>query len=106
MNNIFAARILRKKATTFLLLLALIFTSCESRTTKLRQEGNNLVHLVEAYRLREGRLPASLAELGIVEIEAGPLYYRQSAPTAYEVWFGTSLGESETYSSQTKKWGK
>jgi hypothetical protein len=106
MNNLVTASILRAKAPAFSLLLALSFTSCVSRVTKLRQEGDNLVHLVEAYRLHQGRLPASLAELDLVETEAGPLYYRQSSPTAYQVWFGTSLGESETYSSQTKKWGQ
>jgi hypothetical protein len=106
MHNLFTTSVLRVKVLVFWLLLALSFTSCESRTTKLRQQGDSLIHLIEAYQRQKGRLPASLTELGRLETEAGPLYYRQLSPIAYEVWFGTSLGESETYSSLTKKWGK
>jgi hypothetical protein len=95
----------RITAFVFLFSFGLSGASCESRTTKLRREGDRLIHLIDQYRLQTGKLPASLAALGVAETEAGPLYYQRKDTTTYEVWFGTSLGESETYSSQTKKWG-
>jgi hypothetical protein len=88
-----------------LLILTLSFASCESRTTKLQRQGDSLIHLIEKYRLQTGKLPASLKELGVPETDSGPLYYQRKNATTYEVWFGTSLGESETYSSLTRKWG-
>jgi len=93
-------------ALAFLLFFPLSFTSCESRTAKLRREGDKVVTLIEAHRLQTGKLPASLTELGAPEAEEGPLYYQRKSATTYEVWFGRSLGESETYSSRTKKWEK
>jgi hypothetical protein len=32
------------------------------------------------------------------------VYYRKVSENEYYVWFGTSLGESETYHSETGKW--
>jgi hypothetical protein len=96
----------RLSAFALLLFVGLGVTACESRTTRLRRDGDNVIHRIEKYRLRTGKLPTSLAELGLQEAEAGPLYYQRTDTATYEVWFGTSLGESETYSSLTKKWGK
>jgi hypothetical protein len=98
-------KILQVYRLVFLLILTLNFTSCESRTTKLQRQGDSLIHLIENYRLQTGKLPASLTELGVPETESGPLYYQRKNATIYEVWFGTSLGESRTYSSLTRKWG-
>jgi hypothetical protein len=65
--------------------------------------GNEIVSHIETFRTKHGRLPETLAEVGYEESESGP-YYRKIDYAAYCVWFGTSLGESETYSSRTKKW--
>ena len=32
------------------------------------------------------------------------VFYRKIGPDEYSVWFGTALGESETYNSRSKKW--
>lgn len=96
----------RIKAGVFLLFAALSFTSCDSRTAELQKQGNHLIHLIEAYRLRKGEAPTSLSALGIEETESGPLYYQRLDSATYEIWFGTSLGESKRYSSLTKKWGR
>jgi hypothetical protein len=70
---------------------------------KLRS-GNETVAKIEKFRSDKGRLPNLLSEIGIVETESGPLYYRKESETKYIVWFGKELGESVTYDSETKKW--
>jgi hypothetical protein len=42
--------------------------------------------------------------IGIEEKEEGPIYYRKESETKFVLWFGTILGESVTYNSDTKEW--
>ncbi len=70
---------------------------------KLRKE-NELVAKIEKFRTDKSRLPNSLSEIGIVETESGPIYYRKESETKYIVWFGKELGESATYDSDAKQW--
>jgi hypothetical protein len=70
---------------------------------KLKQ-GNEVIAKVEKFRNGKGRLPNNLGEIGIVETESGPIYYRKESETKFMVWFGKELGESATYDSDTKKW--
>jgi hypothetical protein len=70
---------------------------------KLKQ-GNETVAKVEKFRNEKGRLPNSLSEIGTLETENGPIYYRKESDTKYIIWFGKELGESATYDSATKKW--
>jgi hypothetical protein len=86
------------------LLLFCFFTSCNDRERRLIKKGNDLVNKVELYKKNKGKLPASLSDLGIKETEEGPLYYQKRDSLGYKIWFGTSLGESETYYSDSKKW--
>ena len=67
-------------------------------------EGKEVVAKVESFRNEKGRLPNSLGEIGIVETESGPIYYKKESDSKYIVWFGKELGESMTYDSDTKKW--
>ncbi|MET4076551.1 hypothetical protein ABIB44_003826 [Hymenobacter sp. UYCo722] len=67
-------------------------------------EGDQLVRRVELYQQKAGALPPSLSAMGIAEVEEGPLYYQPKKDTTYVVWFGTKLGESMTYHSDTRKW--
>lgn len=72
---------------------------------KLMQEGDVIVQKVEHYRQTNGRLPENLREMGLPESEGGPLYYDKSKDGQnYTVSFGTALGESTTYHSETKEW--
>ena len=64
---------------------------------------SDLIERVEDFRRREGRLPASLGDLGVLESEECPCYRRISTAD-YRVWFGTVLGESLTYDSGAQAW--
>jgi hypothetical protein len=64
--------------------------------------GNRIISRIDTYRNTHGRLPESLDEIGISD--SNGVYYQKSGSNDYVVWFGTTLGESETYDSHTKKW--
>jgi hypothetical protein len=82
--------------------------SCAACSTENRliTEGNEIVGKIESFRKDKGRLPDSLSELGIKETEEGPIYYAKQSDAKYELWFGMELGESVSYDSDTKKWGR
>jgi hypothetical protein len=88
-----------------IVLLLLMVSSCSLDIIQGKQrEGAEVVKKIEEFKSREHRLPKSLSEIGIAESEDGPIYYRQISETRYEVWYGTSLGESVTYDSDQKTW--
>jgi len=60
---------------------------------------------VEQFRKTTGRLPNTLSEIGIQEKERCPCYCKTSNDS-YILWYGTTLGESDTYVSQTKQWSE
>ncbi len=72
----------------------------QSRQFKL---GNEIIERVEAHRARTGSLPNTLGDIGYDET-ALDVYYQRLDGNEYQVWFGTALGESETYNSREKKW--
>lgn len=86
------------------LLINILFLSCSSRENMLMDEGNDLSNKIEMYKIKKGRLPNTLSDIGFIEKEEGPLYYKKIDSSNYIIWFGTSLGESKTYYSDTKKW--
>ncbi|MER3427610.1 MAG: hypothetical protein C4334_05845 [Pyrinomonas sp.] len=83
------------------LLCCCLFSKQEA---KLIEEGNRVVAKVEAFRKQRGKLPDSLQEIGIEEKLEGPLFYEKIGDNEYRLWFGTELGESVTYNSETRKW--
>jgi hypothetical protein len=84
-----------------LLLIALIgIGGCNSAK---RHKADIVVSKVERFRKLQGRLPDRLSEVGMAENESCPCYCKTSN-NSYLVWYGTSLGESETYDSRTGKW--
>ncbi len=68
------------------------------------QAGQEAVVRIERFRSREGRLPTGLAEVGLPDTEAGPIYYQREGEHHYVLWFGTTLGESVKYDSDTRRW--
>jgi len=66
--------------------------------------GNEIVARVEAYRSSHGHIPETLEEVGIEDPDLR-VSYRKVSNDEYWVWFGRySVGESQTFSSRTKKW--
>jgi hypothetical protein len=68
-----------------------------------RDLSNAIVLKVEEFKRANGRLPNSLHEVGVEEYENCPCYCK-TKDNGYLVWYGTTLGQSDTYDSRTKKW--
>ncbi len=82
-----------------------LFLSCSlSRDKELQAEGNDIIKEIEKFEQQNGRLPASLGEIGKVEKEEGPIYYKKISDTHYQIWYGRELGESVTFDSEKKIW--
>ncbi|WP_140464379.1 hypothetical protein [Hymenobacter nivis] len=82
----------------------MLLVSCVTRETELVKQGEQLVYRIEAYRSRKGYVPNDLGDIDIIEREESTLHYKKLNESNYEIWFGTSLGESKTYYSAKKSW--
>jgi len=60
--------------------------------------------MIEAFRQKQHRLPATLSEAGQLESEDSLIHYQLEGPNTYTIWYGLSLGESSVYSSRDKTW--
>jgi hypothetical protein len=92
-----------------IVLIATVFsvTSCSGyREWKLKKEGSAIIEKIETFKTKTSRLPESLSEIGLKDTEEGPIYYRKTRESSYEIWFGAELGESVTYTSQSKTWNR
>ena len=89
---------------TVLLALILISLSCSLNGKDKMRTGNEIVNKIENFKKAKGKLPETLSEIGIEEKEEGPIYYKKESETKYILWFGTTLGESVSYNSDTKEW--
>ena len=67
------------------------------------RKANKVIAAVDAFQSRYGRLPDTLAQIGMEDSESGPVYYQKTSDSTYIVWFGTVLGESAMYESATKE---
>jgi len=86
-----------------ILFVSTIIFGCNSEKT-LKEQGNDLVKKIEAFKDENGYLPERLSDIGIEEKMEGPLFYRKWDSVNYTVWYGTDVGESMTYYSDTKEW--
>lgn len=102
-----------KKSKYFILIIGLFFLFFsfwffglkDNRENRLINEGNALVEKIEAFRVKNNRLPNSLVEIGLEERDGiDVLYYDKRDSLNYTISFGTSLGESKFYYSDNKKW--
>lgn len=83
---------------------ALTSSSCYFREQNLRNKGDQVIAKIESFHKERNRLPHSLADIGIEDKEEGPIHYHRTSDTTYQIWFGTSLGESVTYDSEKREW--
>ena len=58
------------------------------------RQANKVVAAVNSFQSRHGRLPDTLADMGMEDCESGLVYYEQMSDSTFIVWFGTVLGES------------
>ena len=85
-----------------MLVLAIGFLGCNYSQRKASDE---VVAKVEQFKKSTGHLPEALADIGLEENESCPCYCKTSNDS-YMVWYGTTLGESDTYDSRTKQWSE
>lgn len=87
----------------YIFLLCGFLLSCKNNKQK---KGEIIVDLIYNYKRDKGQLPGSLFDLGVDEIEEGPIYYSRQDTDQFIVWYGTDLGESNVYNSNSMKWEK
>jgi hypothetical protein len=105
-SELFLQNIALKNMRKFVsILVFLALTSCSvSQSNHKQKAAEQIILKIDAYSHENGRLPASLNEIGVRESEEGPIYFHRLTDSTYEVWYGTSLGESVTYNSATATW--
>ena len=69
------------------------------------REGNRLISEIDAFRRSHSRLPSELSEVGTRAAEQ-QFFYQKCSETNYVIWFGTTLGESITYHSDSRDWAE
>lgn len=94
------------KQFSILIVLILLIFSCNRREDHMEIFGFSVIQKIENYRKSNGYLPKKLSEIGIKETEEGPFYYDKINDVNYSLSFGTTLGESKIYYSDSKKWEK
>ncbi len=70
----------------------------------LEIQGNKIVKQIEEYKVKNGKLPSSLNEIGIQETEAGPWFYEKRDSINYVLFYPLGFDNSKNYYSQTKEW--
>ena len=95
----------RKHFLLVLMIACLVgLLACANHKSDQLEKGKVIVEMVEHFRVAHGKLPESLADLGLEVKEEGPIYYEKESESRYIVWFGRELGESTTYDSDTREW--
>lgn len=67
-------------------------------------EGDVVVQKVEQFRLKNGRLPKDLREIGILETNDGYLSYEKRGDVHYAVFLTEGFDDVWGYYSDTKQW--
>ena len=83
--------------------VALISASSSWRESQLVRQSERLQAALEDYRTTHGEYPESLVAIGVSDKEEGPIYYHRKSMGSYELWFGTTMGESRVFSSKDRK---
>jgi hypothetical protein len=87
-------------------MLVVLFISHRPMWLVCRHElktGQQIISRVEVFQKENGRLPESSKELGFEDPDE-KVFYQKISDDEYCLWFGTTLGESETYRSHNRRW--
>lgn len=89
-----------------LIVIFFVFIPKGGREKHLINEGNILIEKIENFRKDNGRLPDKMEEIGYESLMGGinTLFYIKYSDLNYTISFGTTLGESIIYNSNTKQW--
>jgi hypothetical protein len=66
--------------------------------------GKRLILRVESFRQQHDHLPRSLGEVDAIDVDENKYFYEKCSDSHYIIWFGTELGESMTYDSDSRSW--
>lgn len=96
----------KKLLIIFFFFLAFIFTLCfsDQEEVTLLMKGDDIIKRINDFKSKKGYLPLSLEDIGVKDTEEGPIFYELLDSLNYSVHFGTSLGESKIYYSDSQKW--
>jgi hypothetical protein len=67
------------------------------------RKAEDVISRVEAFRHSHGYPPETLDAVGLADPYFN-VFYQRNGDKEYYVWFGITVGESETYDSQTQLW--
>jgi hypothetical protein len=93
------------KAVIFLFIWG-ILQGCNNYKNEMINAGNEVISRLENFREDTGKLPDNLIEIGVDSSLLEIICYSKTDSMNYIVWFGTNVGESMKYDSNTKKWKK
>lgn len=93
-------------SASLIVALSAFLLSCDffSKKSARMKMGEEVIAKVEAFKKDKGRLPESSKEMGIVETEAGPVFYQKKSHSRYIVSFSIGFDETYSYDSDTKEW--
>jgi hypothetical protein len=110
---IFMRRVVIIIGVFILILLGYYFCYLRNaRDNRLMKEGNTLIELIDAYKNKNRKLPDSLTDIGVKTNNSGGygddkssgIFYSKVDNVHYFLSYGTSLGESNYYYSDSQKW--
>ena len=82
----------------------IVFYGCCGMICKRESNAQLMIQKVEEYKSTNGQLPTDIAELGLEFELENEAYYEILTDSTYSVWYGTSLGVSMVYYSESKTW--
>lgn len=91
---------------TYLILIIVASVAAGCGETR-KDEGDKIIERIYSFKEEHNRYPNKLEEIGIESDESGPFYYLINKDHSnFQLYYGLSLGESETYYSSTKSWSE
>jgi hypothetical protein len=92
----------RPQTAVSMLMLTVAVVGCNYSD---HRAGKEIVAKVEMFKKSTGHLPEALSDIGLKENNSCPCYCKTSNDS-YTVWYGTTLGESDTFDSRTQRWSE